>query len=129
MTDVRQELIAVTQKLLNSIAVGDWETYSRLCHPTLTCFEPEGRGHLIEGLPFHKFYFDLGPAKKAPENTICSAHVRVCGEVGVISYTRLTQVLDEGGKPITKLAEETRVWQKLEGSWRQVHFHRSLPST
>ena len=28
--------------------------------PQLTCFEPESFGNLIEGMDFHKFYFDNG---------------------------------------------------------------------
>ncbi len=28
--------------------------------PQLTCFEPEAFGNLIEGMDFHKFYFDNG---------------------------------------------------------------------
>lgn len=28
--------------------------------PQLTCFEPEAYGNLIEGMDFHKFYFDNG---------------------------------------------------------------------
>ena len=27
---------------------------------TLTAFEPEALGHLVEGLAFHRFYFELG---------------------------------------------------------------------
>lgn len=34
--------------------------FSRLCDPAMTCFEPETLGNLIEGIEFHKFYFDNG---------------------------------------------------------------------
>ena len=34
-------LVSLTQQLLDSIATNDWSTYSRLCDPQLTCFEPE----------------------------------------------------------------------------------------
>ena len=56
------EILAVNQRLLNSIVTADWKTYEELCHPQLTCFEPEAHGHLVEGMAFHKFYFDLVPA-------------------------------------------------------------------
>ena len=58
MADLRDELLDLTQRLLDSIAGGDWETYVSLCDPALTCFEPETMGHIVEGLDFHKFYFD-----------------------------------------------------------------------
>ena len=34
--------------------------YSKFVDPQLTCFEPEACGYLIEGIDFHKFYFDNG---------------------------------------------------------------------
>lgn len=34
--------------------------FSRLTDPSLTCFEPEAKGSLVEGMEFHKFYFDNG---------------------------------------------------------------------
>ena len=43
-------IISLTQKLLDSIAAGDWATYETLCSPDLTCFEPEAAGHLVSGV-------------------------------------------------------------------------------
>lgn len=37
---------------------------SELCAPHLTCFEPESHGELIDGLEFHKFYFDNGEVER-----------------------------------------------------------------
>ena len=41
--------------------------------PQLTCFEPEAYGNLIEGMDFHKFYFDNGKVllcmSHAPSNS------------------------------------------------------------
>lgn len=33
---------------------------SKICDTHLTSFEPEALGNLVEGLEFHKFYFDNG---------------------------------------------------------------------
>jgi len=123
-------LLALTRKLLESIVAGDWKTYTSLVAYDITCFEPEARGHLVEGLPFHEFYFKLGGTKPAvvPTITLASPHVRLLGEdAAVVSYMRMTQKLDEAGRPITALCEETRVWQRIDGAWKHVHFHRSLP--
>jgi Calcium/calmodulin dependent protein kinase II association domain len=32
----------------------------KLVDPQMTCFEPESNRNLVEGLAFHKFYFDNG---------------------------------------------------------------------
>src|SRR5262249_8311732 len=60
-----EELLSLNQQLLESIAAGDWETYQRLCDPSLTAFEPEALGHLVEGLAFHEFYFHLKSSSAA----------------------------------------------------------------
>ena len=120
------ELLDLNQRLLECIAVGDWETYAALCDPTLTSFEPEARGHLVEGLEFHGFYFDQGGIEGAHNTTMATPHVRLLGDdAAVVAYVRLVQRLDESGKPCTARFEETRVWQRDEGTWRTVHFHRS----
>ena len=119
------ELIAVNQKLLDAIAQGDWATYSELCDPSLTCFEPEALGHLVHGMDFHHFYFKLSGGHVKPQNTMCDPHVRVMGDVAVVSYYRLAQALDGDGHPVSKGTEETRVWHRVNGAWKHVHFHRS----
>src|SRR5665811_1298051 len=86
------ELLALNQRLLDSIVSADWATYEKLCDPSISCFEPEARGRVVEGMPFHKFYFDLGKPSKVPQCTMCSPHVRLLGEeAAVISYVRLVQ--------------------------------------
>jgi len=119
------EILDLNKQLLDSIAKGDWETYQELCDPTLTAFEPEARGHMIRGLEFHRFYFDLGTAEGPRNTSMASAKVRLMGEVALVTYVRLVQSLDESGAPVTSHFEETRVWQQQEGRWRHVHFHRS----
>ena len=119
-------LIELTQRLLDSIAAGDWETYERLCDPTLSAFEPEARWQLVEGMEFHRFYFELERSQSPVNTTIASPHVRLLGEAAaVVSYVRLIQQLDEQGRPRTTAFEETRVWRRDPDGWRHVHFHRS----
>jgi hypothetical protein len=120
------ELLQLNQRLLDCIAAGDWDTYRELCDPTLTAFEPESKGHLVAGLDFHHFYFNLGGVQGAHQTTMTSPHVRVMGDVAVVAYVRLNQRVREGGEPYTVGFEETRVWQRRDRKWRHVHFHRSL---
>ena len=129
--DAKQEVLAFNQKLLDAIVAGNWETYVALCDPSITCFEPEARGQVVEGMAFHKYYFDLviNPQTPAKNVTMAQPHVRLIGtDVAVVSYVRLTQSLDANGIPQTGRMEETRVWQKISGQWKHVHFHRSAGS-
>ena len=121
------ELLELSQKLLISIDTGDWVKYASLCDASITCFEPEALGHLVTGLPFHKFYFDL-PAtatRPAKQSSIASPNVRIIGDAAVVTYVRVVQKLDSGGSPISTAAMETRVWQKTSAGWKHVHFHRT----
>lgn len=122
------ELLRLSQQLLDSISQGDWQTYQSLCHPALTAFEPEARGQLVSGLEFHRYYFDLPGRQPAVhrQNTITAPSVQLLGsEAAVVAYVRLVQFVDDAGQPQTARFEETRVWQRIDGRWRHVHFHRS----
>jgi calcium/calmodulin-dependent protein kinase (CaM kinase) II len=119
------ELLALNQRLLESIATADWVTYAELCDPSLTAFEPESMGELVEGLPFHRFYFDLGGAKGYHHTTMCAPHVRQLDNVAIISYVRLNQRVSADRTPVTTRFQETRIWQRRDGRWKHVHFHRS----
>ena len=124
---IQREILEVTQQLLDSVAKADWESYQLLCDPSLSCFEPEARNQLVEGLDFHRYYFALGARKTAVNTTICAPQVRLLGEdAAVISYVRLVQHLDAAGVPQTSRSEETRIWQRKDGVWKHVHFHRSV---
>jgi calcium/calmodulin-dependent protein kinase (CaM kinase) II len=60
---------------------------------------------------------------------MCSPRARVMGEAAVVSYVRLIQRVGADGNAVTVATAETRVWEKREGRWRHVHFHRSaLPA-
>ena len=125
---VQQEVLNVNQRLLQAIASADWKTYEELCDPTLTCFEPEGHGSLVTGMAFHEYYFKLGPVQGLHNTTMSSPHVRLLGDVAVLSYVRLNQRVGVDGKPATVAFEETRVWHRKERGWRLVHVHRSRPN-
>ena len=74
-----KELLQLNQRLLDCIMVGDWETYATLCDPTISAFEAEACGELVEGLDFHGFYFDPGGAKGPHNTTMTRPHVRIAG--------------------------------------------------
>ncbi|KAJ3178210.1 Calcium/calmodulin-dependent protein kinase type II subunit gamma [Geranomyces variabilis] len=146
-------LVDLTARLLNSIAAGDWATYTELCSPDLTAFEPEAGEHQIQGLPFHKFFFDLASSKTGPPpaygvatetaavapqpvvtTTVVSPHVRfLCPDrtAALITYVRVVQRAEADGRVNITSSQETRVWEldKKGGTWMCVHFHRSVAAS
>lgn len=125
MTSDETELLQLSQRLLDVITSGDWDAYAALCAPDITCFEPEANGHLVAGLPFHKYYFDLPGGGSPRQSTIAAPSIRVLGDVAVVCYVRLVQKLDTAGAPVTVTSNETRIWRKQNGVWKHIHFHRS----
>uniref|UniRef100_A0A8C7ZV77 calcium/calmodulin-dependent protein kinase n=1 Tax=Oryzias sinensis TaxID=183150 RepID=A0A8C7ZV77_9TELE len=124
----KQEIIKITEQLIEAVNNGDFEAYAKICDPGLTSFEPEGLGNLVEGMDFHRFYFDnlLSKNSKPIHTTILNPHVHMIGEdAACIAYIRLTQFVDSQGRPRSSQSEETRVWHRRESRWQNVHFHCS----
>ena len=123
------EVIAVTERLLGSVAAGDFNAYAALSDEALTCIEPETQGQIVEGLAFHRHFFDLGrgagrPAEPPLKQSIVNRPVvRMLGrDHALIVYVR---VMQNNGAVST--AEETRVWRRdpTTKAWKNIHFHRS----
>uniref|UniRef100_H2VEG2 calcium/calmodulin-dependent protein kinase n=1 Tax=Takifugu rubripes TaxID=31033 RepID=H2VEG2_TAKRU len=124
----KQEIIKITEQLIEAVNNGDFEAYAKICDPGLTSFEPEGLGNLVEGMDFHRFYFDnlLSKNSKPIHTTILNPHVHIIGDdAACIAYIRLTQFVDGQGRPRSSQSEETRVWHRRESRWQNVHFHCS----
>ncbi|XP_062873621.1 calcium/calmodulin-dependent protein kinase (CaM kinase) II beta 1 isoform X9 [Trichomycterus rosablanca] len=124
----KQEIIKITEQLIEAINNGDFEAYAKICDPGLTSFEPEALGNLVEGMDFHRFYFDnlLSKNSKPIHTTILNPHVHLIGEdAACIAYIRLTQYVDGQGRPRSSQSEETRVWHRRDSKWQNVHFHCS----
>lgn len=128
-----QQIISLNQEMLESVCRGHWGLYQKHCHADLTCFEAETSGHLVEGLAFHQFYFPE-PVQQSTDQTdtpdpvtvtMARPHVRWLGDdAAVLSYTRLTQRI-VNGEAVTATCCETRIWERRDNVWGQVHVHRS----
>ncbi|XP_041757541.1 calcium/calmodulin-dependent protein kinase type II subunit beta isoform X25 [Coregonus clupeaformis] len=124
----KQEIIKITEQLIEAVNNGDFEAYAKICDPGLTSFEPEALGNLVEGMDFHRFYFEnlLSKNSKPIHTTILNPHVHLIGEdAACIAYIRLTQFVDGQGHPRSSQSEETRVWHRRDSKWQNVHFHCS----
>ncbi|XP_035246286.1 calcium/calmodulin-dependent protein kinase type II subunit beta isoform X2 [Anguilla anguilla] len=124
----KQEIIKITEQLIEAVNNGDFEAYAKICDPGLTSFEPEALGNLVEGMDFHRFYFEnlLSKNNKPIHTTILNPHVHLIGEdAACIAYIRLTQFVDGQGRPRSSQSEETRVWHRRDSKWQNVHFHCS----
>ena len=121
------ELLALNRRLLECIAAGDWATYEELCDPSshlLRAGSPRamGRGH---GVP--PFLFQAWRRRRGPVNiTVSTPHVRRDGRCGGDQLHSSRAEARRRGNPVTARSEETRVWQRQNGRWRHVHFHRAV---
>ena len=48
----------------------------KICDPGLTSFEPEGLGNLVEGMDFHRFYFDNRKAFQSMIRITVNEHIK-----------------------------------------------------
>ena len=130
MSPESQELLDLNQRLLDAIDQRDWAIYTALCDPSLTAFEPEARGNLVSGMRFHAFYLEGEPEYRSYErkqSSLSSFAARFLGrDVAIATYVRLVQIRGDFQEDVLRF-EETRVWQRQDGQWRHVHFHRSRP--
>ncbi|NWU12848.1 KCC2D kinase, partial [Cephalopterus ornatus] len=120
----KQEIIKVTEQLIEAINNRDFEAYTKICDPGLTSFEPEALGNLVEGMDFHRFYFENGKhsffISKSSSVPVTGSAMYFCW-----AHSHITGHLRYNGMPKTMQSEETRVWHRRDGKWQNVHFHRS----
>lgn len=126
MSEEEAAVGAALESLLHSIQRGDIPTYRQLVSESLTCFEPETRGHRVEGIEFHVFQTESHEAPRRFHLELVDPVIRVYGDAAYASYTLLVG-RDDAGAVTTTAMNETRVFAKEAGDWKMVHFHRSHP--
>lgn len=121
---VEEEVLSTLRTLVESIPVGDFDTYKKLTHENLTAFEPESKSHLVEGLPFHEFFMNR-PEKNAEFHTeMINPVVKVFGDTAYAAYA-LVRIKYQDDKHDISSVNETRIFHKFDSQWKMVHFHRS----
>jgi hypothetical protein len=120
-------LVNLTQMLLDSIANKDWATYISLSDEKLSCVEPETFNTYYEGLEFHKTYFDAPKDENIQiKENILQPITKVFGDIAIITYKRIKQTTNLLEKSVkTDTTTETRIWRRIEETWKMIHYHRS----
>ena len=126
LVPAQRELLEITWRMLEAIHTGDWKTYEDYTADDLSCYE-DVCAYRIDGLEFHSSL--IRQMSKDPKNRperfdILTPRIQMHGDTGIVTYTRL-MTFDDSGKPRWQTYNETRVFLKLAGSWKMVHFHRS----
>lgn len=119
-----EEVKEILMKLLHAIRDGDATTYKELASEDLSCFEPETHGHNVNGLDFHLFFMEHSMTKDPYHLEIVNPIIRIYGDTGYTAYTLIQNKLKDGDYVITQV-NETRIFNKENGNWKMVHFHRS----
>lgn len=120
------EIQHITQQLLDYEVKRDWSNYSKLCHPSITGFEPCGHGHMVKGLEFQRFYFEA-PNTVPHKTLIMDPQVTMLGaDSAVIAYVRICQKTDPANNAMYSIhSNESRIWRRFDGSWLNIHYHKS----
>jgi len=120
-------IISLTQKLLDSISNKDWDSYLALCDEKLTGIEKESDNSLVEGLEFHKFYFDIPNDNNiAIKETILQPVIKIHGDIGIICYKRLRTTVNISTNITNSVSMmETRIWRHYNTGWKLIHFQKS----
>ena len=120
-------LVDLTQMLLDAIAKKDWETYASLCDEKLSCIEPETYNSYYEGMDFHKTYFEMPSSENiVVKENILQPVIKIYGDISIICYKRIQQITDVDKKSVvSRTFSETRVWRRVDNTFKLVHFHKS----
>jgi calcium/calmodulin-dependent protein kinase (CaM kinase) II len=127
LDETQRELLQITWRMLEAINTGDANTYAELSSSDLSCYEDVCQ-YRIDGLEFHLSLIrqmSESPEIKPARFDMLTPRVQVYGDTGIVTYTRL-MTYNDSGRPRWTTCNETRVFVKLGGTWRMVHFHRSV---
>lgn len=121
-------LLARTKQLLTNAVAGDTKAYWQASAASIGCFTPDVRDYqTLDATTGRSLVFDGGPQRLCHVHMM-NPHVQLLahGRVAVVAYVRRQQSQNENGSTMTTHHQETRVWERQrDGSWLQVHVHRS----
>lgn len=121
-----QSVIDTVQTLLNVISTGNVEAYARMVADDVSCFEHDAPPYRIDGVEFHlNMMKERKGRSRVTRIDVLAPRVQRFGNIAIATYTVLKTVLDDDDDLSFDTANETRVFERREGDWIMVHFHRS----
>jgi ketosteroid isomerase-like protein len=126
MNPEEQSVMDAVERLLAVVARCDAETYRKLVAEDVSSFEFDIAPFRIDTLDFHMHLLkqNAQTGAPAPRIDILTPRVQVFGNVAIASYT-LLKTVQVDGKSEFRSCNESRVFEKRDGTWVMVHFHRS----
>jgi len=122
-TELEQSIYDRLLELLHAIKQGDADTYTRLSAKDLTAIEPETGGQIVEGLPFHVFLIERSTMADYHLEVI-NPTIKVEGNMAYACYNLVTSQKKDDTFRFDQV-QETRIFQRIDGLWKMIHFHRS----
>lgn len=127
MEQVEAEILEITEQMLQAMYTADPEVHRKHCAADMTSFEWYIAPYRIDGAEFHLRLIEAGGNGTPAHLDMLTPRVQVYGDTAIICYTLLkTETAPaEEIAPEFSTINETRVFVKIEGTWKMVHLHKS----
>src|SRR6266700_4163649 len=107
MQEVHDEIVAVTNRMLNAMHERDIAAYR------------------VDTIDFHLTLIEAGGNGAPTRLDLLTPRVQAYGDTAIITYTLLKTFAEPGIPAAFKTTNETRVFAKVDGTWKMVHLHKS----
>ena len=125
MDQTEAEILAITEQMLQAMYTSDPAVHRKHCAEDMTSFEWYIAPYRIDGAEFHLRLIESGGNGTSARLDMLTPRVQVYGDTAIICYTLLKTAQAEGEAPAFSTINETRVFVKIEGTWKMVHLHKS----
>jgi hypothetical protein len=125
MSDVETEVLGITEQMLQAMYTADPDVHRKHCAEDMSSFEWYIAPYRIDGLDFHLRLIEGGGNGEPSRLDMLTPRVQVYGDTVIVNYTLLKTTLTETAPPQFSTVNETRVFVKIEGTWKMVHLHKS----
>lgn len=128
MANTEQEVLTITEEMLRAMYTGDPAVHRRYCAEDMSSFEWYIAPYRIDGVEFHLRLIEAGGNGEPSRLDMLTPRVQIYGDTAIVNYTLMKTVIAEGQPPQFSTINETRVFVKIEGTWKMVHLHKSPTS-